>query len=134
MAFRRDVLATADYGEVFSHAGGHGNVLGAQFHRRNRRRRAGAARCLRAVGTMSSAISLVDVLVLRPADAGLSAWCSGAPGGVRPDHGKWFTGTLIRESHPGAALRELEEETGLVPVRMYNLSRWRASTCTRAMP
>ncbi len=74
---------------------------------------------------MSSAISLVDVLVLRPADAGLQCLVlrrSGvgrSPGSWEMVHGHADPG----ESPRDAALRELEEETGLVPVRMYNLSR-----------
>ena len=74
---------------------------------------------------MSSGISLVDVLVLRPADAGLQCLVlrrSGvgrSPGSWEMVHGHADPG----ESPSDAALRELREETGLAPVRMYNLSR-----------
>ena len=74
---------------------------------------------------MSSGISLVDVLVLRPTDAGLKCLVlrrSGvgrSPGSWEMVHGHVETGEAPRE----AALRELREETGLLPVRMYNLSR-----------
>ena len=74
---------------------------------------------------MSSGISLVDVLVLRPTDAGLQCLVlrrSGvgrSPGSWEMVHGHADPG----ESPKDAALRELREETGLVPVRLYNLSR-----------
>ena len=74
---------------------------------------------------MSSGISLVDVLVLRPADAGLqslvlrSSGVGRSPGSWEMVHGH----ADPRESPSDAALRELREETGLAPVRMYNLSR-----------
>ena len=74
---------------------------------------------------MSSGISLVDVLVLRPADAGVQCLVlrrSGigrSPGSWEMVHGHADPG----ESPWDAAVRELREETGLDPVRMYNLSR-----------
>jgi len=74
---------------------------------------------------MSSGISLVDVLVLRPTEAGLQCLVlrrSGvgrSPGSWEMVHGHADPG----ESPKDAALRELREETGLVPVRLYNLSR-----------
>ena len=74
---------------------------------------------------MSSGISLVDVLVLRPTEEALQCLVlrrSGvgrSPGSWEMVHGHADPG----ESPKDAALRELREETGLVPVRLYNLSR-----------
>jgi dihydroneopterin triphosphate diphosphatase len=70
-------------------------------------------------------VSLVDVYVLRRATDGL--WClvlRRAPGGRCP--GSWETvhGHIEQGERPWeAAARELREETGLVPERLYNLSR-----------
>ena len=74
---------------------------------------------------MSSGISLVDVLVLRPTEEALQCLVlrrSGvgrSPGSWEMVHGHADPG----ESPKDAALRELREETGLVPARLYNLSR-----------
>ena len=69
--------------------------------------------------------SLVDVYVLRMMDASLECLVlRRAPGGRCP--GSWETvhGHIEAAEQPaGAATRELEEETGLVPIRLYNLSR-----------
>jgi dihydroneopterin triphosphate diphosphatase len=70
-------------------------------------------------------VSLVDVYVLRRDGAGLRCLVlRRAPGGRCP--GSWETvhGHIEAAERPaGAAARELEEETGLTPVRLYNLSR-----------
>jgi dATP pyrophosphohydrolase len=69
--------------------------------------------------------SLVDVYVLRGEAEGLDclALRRGAggrcPGSWETVHGHIEAG----EPPAGAAVRELEEETGLSPVRLYNLSR-----------
>jgi dihydroneopterin triphosphate diphosphatase len=69
--------------------------------------------------------SLVDVYVLR--STGVALQClvlRRAPGRRCP--GSWETvhGHIEPTELPaGAAARELEEETGLTPVRLYNLSR-----------
>jgi dATP pyrophosphohydrolase len=69
--------------------------------------------------------SLVDVYVLRMAGAaleclalrrGVSGRC---PGSWESVHGH----VEPAEQPAGAAARELEEETGLIPLRLYNLSR-----------
>ena len=69
--------------------------------------------------------SLVDVYVLRMIDTMLECLAlRRAPGGRCP--GSWETvhGHIEAAEQPaGAATRELEEETGLVPIRLYNLSR-----------
>jgi dATP pyrophosphohydrolase len=70
-------------------------------------------------------VSLVDVYVLRGAGAALECLvlCRAA-GGRCP--GSWETvhGHIEGDELPTrAALRELEEETGLVPLKLYNLSR-----------
>lgn len=74
---------------------------------------------------MSSGVSLVDVLVLRPGADGFDCLVlcrSGigrSPGSWEMVHGKADPG----ESPVEAALRELKEETGFSPLRLYNLSR-----------
>lgn len=73
----------------------------------------------------SVSVSLVDVYVLRPGPSGLEALAlRRAPGGRCP--GSWETvhGHIEEGERPAdAALRELREETGLAPARLYNLSR-----------
>lgn len=70
-------------------------------------------------------VSLVDVYVLRGASAGLECLVlRRAAGGRCP--GSWETvhGHIEDGERPWqAAARELEEETGLAPERLYNLSR-----------
>ena len=70
-------------------------------------------------------VSLVDVYVLRRAGEGLRCLVlRRAPGGRCP--GSWETvhGHIEEGERPSqAATRELEEETGLAPARLYNLSR-----------
>jgi len=74
---------------------------------------------------MRSAISLVDVLVLRGAGASLECLAlrraagGRCPGSWEAVHGHVEDGERPHE----AALRETQEETGLVPLRLYNLSR-----------
>lgn len=74
---------------------------------------------------MTHAISLVDVLVLRGAGDALECLAlRRAPGGRCP--GSWETvhGHVEPGEQPAdAALRELDEETGYVAERLYNLSR-----------
>lgn len=69
--------------------------------------------------------SLVDVYVLRITGATLQCLAlRRAPGRRCP--GSWETvhGHIEPTEQPaGAATRELEEETGLLPTRLYNLSR-----------
>jgi dihydroneopterin triphosphate diphosphatase len=70
-------------------------------------------------------VSLVDVYVLRGVGAALECLLlRRAVGGRCP--GSWETvhGHIEGDELPDrAALRELEEETGLVPLKLYNLSR-----------
>ena len=70
-------------------------------------------------------VSLVDVYVLRPGAEGLRCLAlRRAAGGRCP--GSWETvhGHIEKAERPWqAATRELEEETGLAPERLYNLSR-----------
>ena len=73
----------------------------------------------------SSGISLVDVLVLRQGARGYECLvlCRSdigrSPGSWEMVHGK----ADRAEKPQDAALRELKEETGLTPLRLYNLSR-----------
>ena len=69
--------------------------------------------------------SLVDVYVLRMADTALQCLVlRRAPGGRCPGSWESVHGHIEPAEQPaGAAARELAEETGLVPVRLYNLSR-----------
>lgn len=73
----------------------------------------------------SMRVSLVDVYVLRQDGEGLQCLVlRRAPGGRCP--GSWETvhGHIEEGERPWeAAARELREETGLVPERLYNLSR-----------
>jgi dATP pyrophosphohydrolase len=69
--------------------------------------------------------SLVDVYVLRGEGTGLECLVLRRGRGGRCP-GSWETvhGHIEAAERPaGAAARELEEETGLTPVRLYNLSR-----------
>lgn len=70
-------------------------------------------------------VSLIDVYVLRGVGAALECLLlRRAVGGRCP--GSWETvhGHIEGDELPDrAALRELQEETGLVPVKLYNLSR-----------
>lgn len=79
-------------------------------------------------------VGFVDTFVLRERGAGLEALVlRRGPAGRNP--GSWETvhGTIeAGESPVDAARRELAEETGLAPLRLYNLSRvesffWHAS-------
>jgi 8-oxo-dGTP pyrophosphatase MutT (NUDIX family) len=70
-------------------------------------------------------VGFVDTFVLRPRDGALDVLVlRRAPGGRNA--GSWETvhGTIAAGERPEAASRrELGEETGLVPERLYNLSR-----------
>jgi 8-oxo-dGTP pyrophosphatase MutT (NUDIX family) len=70
-------------------------------------------------------VSLVDLYVLRGAESALECLVlRRAAGGRCP--GSWETvhGHIEAGERPAeAAARELDEETGLVPARLYNLSR-----------
>jgi dihydroneopterin triphosphate diphosphatase len=68
---------------------------------------------------------VVDVHVLRVASGGLEALAlRRAPGDRSPGSWEAVHGTIEPGETPvDAALRELTEETGLVPDRLYNLSR-----------
>lgn len=70
-------------------------------------------------------VSLVDVYVLRGADAELECLVlRRAAGGRCPGSWESVHGHIEAGEHPaGAADRELQEETGLTPLRLYNLSR-----------
>lgn len=74
---------------------------------------------------MSSPISLVDVLVLRGQGAGLECLAlRRGPGGRCPGSWEIVHGHVEEGERPvAAAVRELSEETGCVPLRLYNLSR-----------
>jgi 8-oxo-dGTP pyrophosphatase MutT (NUDIX family) len=69
--------------------------------------------------------SLVDVYVLRGAHASLRCLVlRRSPGGRCPGSWEAVHGHIESEERPAdAALRELLEETGLQPIRLYNLSR-----------
>jgi dATP pyrophosphohydrolase len=70
-------------------------------------------------------VSLVDVYVLRRAEDGLRCLVLRRGAGGRCP-GSWETvhGHIEEGERPSeAAIRELEEETGLAPQRLYNLSR-----------
>jgi dihydroneopterin triphosphate diphosphatase len=69
--------------------------------------------------------SLIDVYVLRGVGAQLECLVlRRAPGGRCPGSWEAVHGHIEATERPAtAALRELQEETGLVPLRLYNLSR-----------
>lgn len=70
-------------------------------------------------------VVFVDVYVLRQGPRGVEALCLRRAGGGRCP-GSWETihGHIEAGERPAdAARRELREETGLVPERLYNLSR-----------
>lgn len=70
-------------------------------------------------------VAFVDVYVLRAGPAGLETLLlRRAPGGRCPGAWEVVHGRIEGSEAPvTAALRELREETGLVPDRLYNLSR-----------
>jgi 8-oxo-dGTP pyrophosphatase MutT (NUDIX family) len=70
-------------------------------------------------------VSLVDVYVLRGVEQTLEClMLRRAPGGRCPGSWESVHGHIEAEEHPSdAAARELAEETGLVPLKLYNLSR-----------
>jgi dATP pyrophosphohydrolase len=69
--------------------------------------------------------SMVDVYVLRMAGNALECLAlRRAPGGRCPGSWESVHGHIESAEPPArAAVRELEEETGLTPLRLYNLSR-----------
>ncbi len=70
-------------------------------------------------------VSLVDVYVLRGAESSLECLVLRRAAGGRCS-GSWETvhGHIEPGEHPAeAAARELAEETGLMPLRLYNVSR-----------
>jgi 8-oxo-dGTP pyrophosphatase MutT (NUDIX family) len=69
--------------------------------------------------------SLVDVYVLRGGGPELEClMLRRGPGGRCPGSWESVHGHIEPAEQPaGAAVRELEEETGLIPLRLYNLSR-----------
>ena len=69
--------------------------------------------------------SMVDVYVLRGTEASLQCLVlRRSPGGRCPGSWESVHGHIESDERPAdAALRELEEETGLQPVTLYNLSR-----------
>jgi 8-oxo-dGTP pyrophosphatase MutT (NUDIX family) len=70
-------------------------------------------------------VAFVDVYVVREGVAGLEVLAlRRAPGGRCPGSWEVVHGSLEAGEAPvDAALRELGEETGLAPLRLYNLSR-----------
>lgn len=70
-------------------------------------------------------VAFVDLYVLRPGPAGLETLViRRAPDGRCPGAWEVVHGSIEAGERPqDAALRELKEETGLVPDRLYNLSR-----------
>jgi dihydroneopterin triphosphate diphosphatase len=70
-------------------------------------------------------VSLVDVYVLRGAEQTLEClMLRRAPGGRCPGSWESVHGHIEAEERPAdAAARELGEETGLAPLKLYNLSR-----------
>jgi 8-oxo-dGTP pyrophosphatase MutT (NUDIX family) len=70
-------------------------------------------------------VSLVDVYVLRGAESSLECLVlRRAPGGRCPASWETVHGHIEPGESPAeAAARELAEETGLMPVRLYNVSR-----------
>ena len=74
---------------------------------------------------MSSGVSLVDVLVLRAGAGGFDCLVLRRSGiGRSPGSWEMVHGHADPEEAPrDAALRELSEETGFTPLRLYNLSR-----------
>jgi dATP pyrophosphohydrolase len=70
-------------------------------------------------------VAIVDVYVLRPADGGWEVLCLRRSSGER-SAGTWEAvhGHIQEGERPvEAAVRELAEETGLDPDRLYNVSR-----------
>jgi dATP pyrophosphohydrolase len=68
--------------------------------------------------------SLIDVYVLRVAGTLECLALRRGPAGRCPGSWEAVHGHIEpAEQPPGAAARELEEETGLTPLRLYNLSR-----------
>ena len=119
-------VGTGNTGRPFPPSWGRGPVIGAQFHPEKSQRAGIELLDAFALGPMTSVrVSLVDVYVLRRDGAGLRCLVlRRAPGGRCP--GSWETvhGHIEEGEHPAdAAARELQEETGLVPERLYNLSR-----------
>ncbi|MGH7499031.1 MAG: NUDIX hydrolase [Gemmatimonadales bacterium] len=70
-------------------------------------------------------VTLVDLYVVRGAGASLEFLAlRRAPGGRCPGSWEAVHGHIEPEERPPeAAVREMKEETGLVPLRLYNLSR-----------
>lgn len=71
------------------------------------------------------AVTLVDVYLLRPGDSGVEALLlRRAAGGRCPGSWEAVHGHVEPGERPAAAAdREVLEETGLIPDRLYNLSR-----------
>lgn len=71
------------------------------------------------------AVSLVDVVVLRGSDAALEVLLlQRGPDGRCPGSWEMVHGHIEAGETPGdAARREVQEETGVEPMRVYNLSR-----------
>jgi dATP pyrophosphohydrolase len=70
-------------------------------------------------------VSLVDVYVVRRSGSALECLAlRRAPGGRCPGSWESVHGHIDAEESPqAAAIREVEEETGLSPLHLYNLSR-----------